>query len=345
MPIVPVATVRYASLENDLVLTAEFHPYQEVDVMAKVAGYVKAINVDIGDHVRQNEVLATLEVPEIQDDLAKAKAGEAAAEADVVTAQAARPACPGSGGNRHGLVRAHSGCSHHEIAVWCPNRMSMWHSRARPKRTLSWPVRSPLSKRHRTQKAEADSEYSRAAAMVQYATIRAPFTGVITKRYANTGSMIQAGISSQTQAMPIVSLAQNDLLRLILPVPVSDVGGVTRWRTRRRERREPWALAQGHGHALCRFRAVLHTHHGHRSRRAQSGWIADSGHVCRGAPASRRAPACAERAARRSGRNRHHGGAGLGGSRRHRAPDTGHHRSRKPPTASRFSPDCKAATR
>jgi RND family efflux transporter MFP subunit len=38
--------------------------------------------------------------------------------------------------------------------------------------------------------------------------------------------MIQAGISSQTQAMPIVRLAQNDLLRLILPVPVSDVGGV-----------------------------------------------------------------------------------------------------------------------
>ncbi len=56
--------------------------------------------------------------------------------------------------------------------------------------------------------------------------IRAPFTGVITKRYANTGSMIQAGISSQTQAMPVVRLAQNDLLRLILPVPVSDVASV-----------------------------------------------------------------------------------------------------------------------
>jgi len=59
--------------------------------------------------------------------------------------------------------------------------------------------------------------------MLQYATIRAPFAGVITKRYANTGSMIQAGISSQTQAMPLVRLAQNNLLRLTLPVPVSAV--------------------------------------------------------------------------------------------------------------------------
>jgi len=89
VPTVPVATAGAVSLENDLVLTAEFRPYQEVDVMAKVAGYVKSISVDIGDHVHQNSVLATLEVPEIQDDVAKAKAGVAGAEANIVTAQAA----------------------------------------------------------------------------------------------------------------------------------------------------------------------------------------------------------------------------------------------------------------
>jgi len=85
---VPVATVAPATLENDLVLSAEFRPYQEVDVMAKIAGYVKSIGVDIGDHVKQNAVLATLEVPEVQDDVARAKAGLAAAEAEVVTAEA-----------------------------------------------------------------------------------------------------------------------------------------------------------------------------------------------------------------------------------------------------------------
>jgi RND family efflux transporter MFP subunit len=56
-----------------------------------------------------------------------------------------------------------------------------------------------------------------------YRTIAAPFAGVVTKRFANIGSMIQAGTASQTQAMPVVRLSQNNLLRLILPVPESVV--------------------------------------------------------------------------------------------------------------------------
>src|SRR6202046_3165030 len=87
LPIVPVATVGPATLVNNLVLSAEFEPFQDVDVMAKVAGYVKDIRVDIGSHVKQGEVLAILEVPEIQDEMEKAKAGVAAAEANVVTAE------------------------------------------------------------------------------------------------------------------------------------------------------------------------------------------------------------------------------------------------------------------
>jgi multidrug efflux pump subunit AcrA (membrane-fusion protein) len=54
-PVVPVATAAPATLSADLVVTAEFEPFQAVDVMAKVAGYVRSINVDIGDHVRQGK--------------------------------------------------------------------------------------------------------------------------------------------------------------------------------------------------------------------------------------------------------------------------------------------------
>ena len=59
--------------------------------------------------------------------------------------------------------------------------------------------------------------------MADYMKIRAPFDGVVTKRYADTGSMIQAGTASQTQAMPLVRLSQNSVLRLIVPVPESAV--------------------------------------------------------------------------------------------------------------------------
>src|SRR5690348_2030396 len=50
--IVPVAKVTRRTLSNDITLTAEFIPFQEIDVMAKVAGYVRSIKVDIGDRVR-----------------------------------------------------------------------------------------------------------------------------------------------------------------------------------------------------------------------------------------------------------------------------------------------------
>src|SRR5215469_5682697 len=80
---VAVAKAAADSLSRNLVLTAEFRPYQEVDVMAKVAGYIKEINVDVGDHVKQNQLLATLEVPEMADDLRRAQASVERSQADV----------------------------------------------------------------------------------------------------------------------------------------------------------------------------------------------------------------------------------------------------------------------
>src|ERR1035437_10304894 len=67
----------------------------------------------------------------------------------------------------------------------------------------------------------SQAELEKVNTLFNYTKVTAPFAGVITKRYANTGSMIQAGISSQTQAMPVVRLSENSLLRLILPVPES----------------------------------------------------------------------------------------------------------------------------
>ena len=84
-----VAVVKASTedLSHGLVLTAEFRPYQEVDVMAKVAGFVKEINVDIGDRVSQGQLLATLEIPEMDDDLRRADAAVIRARAEVTRAQ------------------------------------------------------------------------------------------------------------------------------------------------------------------------------------------------------------------------------------------------------------------
>jgi RND family efflux transporter MFP subunit len=55
--------------------------------------------------------------------------------------------------------------------------------------------------------------------LFDYAKITAPFAGVVTQRYANFGALVQAGTSSSTQAMPIVKLSEDDLFRLVIPVP------------------------------------------------------------------------------------------------------------------------------
>ncbi len=76
-----------ADLSSDLVLTAEFEPFQEIDVMAKVSGYIREIKVDIGDRVQEGQLLATLEIPEMQDDLTRAAAAIEEATAELATAR------------------------------------------------------------------------------------------------------------------------------------------------------------------------------------------------------------------------------------------------------------------
>src|SRR5260370_41652344 len=74
IPTVAVAKVTKEELSHNLTLTAEFRPFQEIDVMAKVSGYVKEIKVDVGDRVQQGQLLAILEIPEMIDDLTRARA-------------------------------------------------------------------------------------------------------------------------------------------------------------------------------------------------------------------------------------------------------------------------------
>ena len=64
----------------------------------------------------------------------------------------------------------------------------------------------------------------RYGALEAYTTITAPLSGVVIWRYADTGALIQAGTSSDSQSLPLIKLSQSDLLRLRLPVPEDAVG-------------------------------------------------------------------------------------------------------------------------
>jgi RND family efflux transporter MFP subunit len=84
-------------------------------------------------------------------------------------------------------------------------------------------ARSTLSAaRQQSDVAQADME--RYGALQSYTTVTAPLNGVVIWRYADTGALIQAGTSSDTQSLSLIKLSQSDLLRLRLPVPEDAVG-------------------------------------------------------------------------------------------------------------------------
>jgi RND family efflux transporter MFP subunit len=224
-PSVAVAKVTTGDVAQVVSVAAEFRPFQEIDVHAKVAGYLKAITVDVGDRVRAGQLLATLEVPELQDELRQGEAAVKRAEHDITRAQSE-------------IDRADSA---HQVAHLAAERLSSVvkttpnlvakqdldeaSSRDRVAEAQVASAKAALAAAEE-QLAAAKAGESKSRTVVAYSQITAPFSGVITRRYADTGAMIQAGTASQTQSMPIVRLSQNSLLRLVIPVPESAVAQV-----------------------------------------------------------------------------------------------------------------------
>lgn len=177
---VAVVKAKRENLTRRVEFTAELMPYQYVNLYAKVAGYLRTISVDIGDRVKAGQVLATLDLPEQEADLARAKAAYEKAKLNYDQLRAVGEKTPG-------LVAAK------EID----------------------------NARMDGEAAKANLEH--AQVLVNYNKIVAPFDGVITKRYVHPGALIQAGVSSSTQAMPVVNLTETSKLRLDFPVPEAEV--------------------------------------------------------------------------------------------------------------------------
>ncbi len=221
-PTVAAARAEVRDLSRDVVLTAEFIPFEEVDVMAKVSGYVKNIPVDVGDHVAQGQTLATLEIPEMLDDRARAQATIDQAQAEVNTTNDDIQRAQSAHEMSHLAYERLAGVTKERPGLVAQQEIDDAHSRdLMAEAQLAAEKSRLIAARQKVTVTQA--ELARVKTMLAYADVTAPFAGVVTKRYANTGSMIQAGTASQTQAMPLVRLSRNSLLRLILPVPESIV--------------------------------------------------------------------------------------------------------------------------
>lgn len=217
-PAAAVVKVVRGNIADNLEIASEFQPFQQVDVYAKVSGYIQKLYVDYGTHVKQGQLLAVLEIPELQQQLQQDEASVRRSDQDLSRA-------------REDLNRAQSA---YNVAHLTYTRMADVQ-KSRPELIAQQEIDVAKGK-----DLEADAEVSaqkaalagaeqallvaKAAlgkdqAIFDYARMTAPFDGVITKIYAFTGALLPAGTSSNKSDAALCTLSQNNLLRLVIPVP------------------------------------------------------------------------------------------------------------------------------
>ena len=196
IPAVAAAKVARRNVYNEVPIPAEFRPYVQSELHAMVTGYVAQMNVDFGDVVTKGEILATIEVPELTDELHNAQATEKQAEADYANA--------------------------HQIYTRL-QEVNQQH----PKLVAQQDIDTAQSKDASSAAAiaAAQAEVEKYQTLVGYTNIVAPFNGVITQRSADPGALVPAGTSSD-RSMPLVRISDNYHLRLDFPVSVEYVKDV-----------------------------------------------------------------------------------------------------------------------
>ena len=219
---VAVALVKRSPIVNSLTLSGAFRPYQQVDVHAKVAGFIQNIYVDVGDHVKAGQVLAILEVPELSAQVAGAKAEMRRYQDAIRRSQSEIQRAESTHGGYHAAYTRLKQASESRPGLIAEQELD--DSMAKDKETEAQieSARATLAE-SQSQLVAGQADLDRLSALEAYSHITAPFAGVVTKRYADTGALIQAGTTSDTQSMPVVQLAEWSRLRLVVPVPESAV--------------------------------------------------------------------------------------------------------------------------
>ncbi|MGA7909455.1 MAG: efflux RND transporter periplasmic adaptor subunit [Candidatus Sulfotelmatobacter sp.] len=219
---VGVTPVMRKSLGRQITLSSELVPFQEIDVYAKESGYVKKLFVDYGTHVKAGQVMAILEIPELEAQLEEDQAQIRNAGNEVSRAQ-------------HELARyqAQYKALHleftrlNEVFQSQPGIVAQQEVDDSQGKDLAAESQVDAGQAAleaaQSQLSEAKAKLSHDQSLFDYSKITAPFSGIVTERYANLGQLVQAGTSSSTQAIPIAKLSEDDLFRLVIPVPESYV--------------------------------------------------------------------------------------------------------------------------
>lgn len=224
-PVAAVVKVTRHNLGNSLEIASEFLPYQEIDVYAKVSGYIQKLDVDWGTHVKQGQVLAVLEIPELEQQLQQDEATLKKSAQDIERA-------------REEQVRAESA---YKVAHLTFQRLADVHQQ-RPELVAQQDIDVAQGKDEEASAGVSAAKDALAAAQQEglvakaalekdralfaYSRMTAPFDGVVTQISAYMGALLPAGTSSSKSDSSLCHLSQNNLLRLVIPVPERAVADI-----------------------------------------------------------------------------------------------------------------------
>ncbi len=206
------------SLGRQITLSSELVPFQEIDVYAKESGYVNKLMVDYGTHVKAGQVMAVLEIPELeaqlqvdQAEIKNASNQVTRAQHELARYQAQYKALHLEYTRLNGVFESQPGIVAQQEVDDAQGRDLAASSQVDAGQAALEAAQSQLV----ASKAKLTHDQS----LYDYSKITAPFSGIVTDRYANLGTLMQAGTGSSTQAMPLVRLSEDDLFRLVIPVP------------------------------------------------------------------------------------------------------------------------------
>ncbi|MEW6302470.1 MAG: efflux RND transporter periplasmic adaptor subunit [Verrucomicrobiota bacterium] len=192
---------------------------QQATLYAKVAGYLKSISVDIGDKVKAGQVLAEIEVPELEADLARYRASIARAEAEQARAKAAQARAKAEADiaalESQRLTKAQAKSPDLVVA------QQVDEAKARNNAAKAAFNEAQAAERVATANvAEAKANMERVEALLGFAKVTAPFAGVITARFVDVGAFIPAATSGSTaQSAALVTIADFNKVRAHVAVP------------------------------------------------------------------------------------------------------------------------------
>jgi RND family efflux transporter MFP subunit len=222
VPRVELVRPSRVTVAQRLQTNATLEAFEEADLFAKVSGYLSDVRVDIGDHVKAGQVLAVIDVPEMEQELAEA-------EAQLETKQRALETA------RWQVEHSKADLALQEITFRRQGTLNkdQWVSNqalddARAKNDIARADLGLAEANHDQAAAQVDmatATVAKTKALLAYTQIVAPFDGVVARRLVNRGDLVQAATATRTtpSAGSLFTVQRIDTIRVFCDVPENDV--------------------------------------------------------------------------------------------------------------------------